>query len=194
MRSSLFSTSGVNTGGKRMAENKASFDWKAFSRKPWVIVVTGLVIPPIGIILTWLKPDWTSKKKWIATGFMVLLLIGRFNASSSVGKQQQGGGQPASSGEQSESADSAVAKKAPSTAGSADTNEDSEYQEGYRYVSEILAAAKRAPPSMKKQIMQPLRDLAQEADKGSSKRSRRFFKGASKAMDDLLQDVLKDVQ
>jgi hypothetical protein len=175
-----------------MAENKASFDWKAFSRTPWVIVVTGLVIPPLGIILTWLKPDWTSKKKWIATGFMALLLIGRFNASSSVGEQEKGGGQPASSGEHSES--SAVAKKAPSTAGSANTDEDSEFQDGYRYVSEILAAAKRAPPSMKKQIMQPLRDLAQEADKGSSKRSRRFFKGASKAMDDLLQDVLKDVQ
>jgi hypothetical protein len=176
-----------------MAENNASFDWKAFSRKPWVIVVSGLVIPPIGILLAWLKPDWTSKKKWLATGLMTLLIIGRYNASSSV-DQQQGAEEVVSADGESETTNRSVSRSTPASNASGDVDEDPEYQEGYRYVSEILAAAKRAPPSMKKQIMQPLRDLAEEAEQGSSKRSRRFFKGASKAMDDLLQDVLKDIQ
>lgn len=173
-----------------MAAESTPFDWKAFSRKPWVIAVTGLVIPPIGIILTWLKPDWSSKKKWLITGFLTLLLIGRFNAASSVDESEQVAGETVSAEDSSERSNGNTAANATS----GDIEDDPEYQEGYRYVSGILAAAKRAPPNMKTQIMQPLRDLAEEAEQGSSKRSRRFFKGASKAMDDLLQDVLNDMR
>jgi hypothetical protein len=165
-----------------MTENQASFDWKAFSRMPWVIVVTGLFSPAIGIILTWLKPDWTSKTKLIATGMLALILISRR------------GGQPASSDTPLGSADTAAANKASSTARSSDTVEDLEYQRGYRYVSEILAATKRAPPSMKKQMMQPLEDLAKEAKENSGKRSPAFYKGASKAIKDPLQDMMNELQ
>jgi len=45
-----------------------SFDWKAFCQKTWVIVVAGLALPPVGMILAWLKRDWMSRTKWIAIG------------------------------------------------------------------------------------------------------------------------------
>lgn len=51
------------------------FDWKAFSQQTWVVVAAGLFLPPIGIVLAWLKPDWTTKGKWIATGLMGLMLM-----------------------------------------------------------------------------------------------------------------------
>jgi hypothetical protein len=54
-----------------------SFNWKEFSQRTWVVVVSGLVFPPLGIFLSWRKPDWTPKAKWVATGLMGLLLIGR---------------------------------------------------------------------------------------------------------------------
>jgi hypothetical protein len=61
---------------------KRAFDWKALCQKTWVIVLSGLVIPPVGIILTWLKPGWATRTKWIATGLMCLLLVGRISSSS----------------------------------------------------------------------------------------------------------------
>ena len=33
--------------------NTEAFDRKEFSRKTWVIVVSGLLLPPVGIILSW---------------------------------------------------------------------------------------------------------------------------------------------
>jgi len=51
--------------------------WKAFSQKAWVIVIGGILFPPVGMILTWLKPGWSTRTKWIATGVLGLLLIGR---------------------------------------------------------------------------------------------------------------------
>lgn len=65
-----------------MSETSASFDWKSFSQKTWVVAVSGILLPPVGIILAWLKPDWSNKTKWIATGLMGLLLVGRFNAAN----------------------------------------------------------------------------------------------------------------
>lgn len=56
------------------------FDWKAFSRNTWLIVVAGIVFPPVGMVLTWLKPGWSNRTKWIATGLFGLLLIGRMQA------------------------------------------------------------------------------------------------------------------
>jgi len=64
-----------------MDESSSGFDWKAFSRKTWVIVVSGIVVPPVGIVLAWLKPDWSPKAKWIATGLMGLVLVGRMTGS-----------------------------------------------------------------------------------------------------------------
>jgi hypothetical protein len=58
----------------------SSFDWKAFSQKTWVIVIGGILIPPVGMILAWLKPGWTNRTKWIATGLLGLLLIGRMQS------------------------------------------------------------------------------------------------------------------
>lgn len=72
-----------------MDKESKSFDWKAFSRKTWVVVVSGIFLPPIGIILAWLKPDWSQKTKWIATGLMGLLLIGRFNASTNENAEER---------------------------------------------------------------------------------------------------------
>lgn len=73
-----------------MDKESKSFDWKAFSRKTWVVVVSGIFLPPIGIILAWLKPDWSQKTKWIATGLMGLLLIGRFNAPTDENAEKPG--------------------------------------------------------------------------------------------------------
>jgi hypothetical protein len=90
-----------------MDKESKSFDWKAFSRKTWVVVVSGIFLPPIGIILAWLKPDWSQKTKWIATGLMGLLLIGRFNASTDEiseepGRASQVSGEKESSGQRTD--------------------------------------------------------------------------------------------
>lgn len=58
-------------------DSTKAFDWKAFSQKTWVVVVAGLALPPVGMILAWLKQDWTNRTKWIAIGVFGLLLIGR---------------------------------------------------------------------------------------------------------------------
>jgi hypothetical protein len=57
------------------------FDWKEFSQRTWVVVVSGLVFPPLGIFLSWRKTDWAPKSKWIATGLMGLLLLWRMGGS-----------------------------------------------------------------------------------------------------------------
>jgi hypothetical protein len=59
-----------------MKQDSAPFDWKAYSNKTWVIVLAGLFVPPLGILLTWLKPGWTNKARWIATGLMLVMLVG----------------------------------------------------------------------------------------------------------------------
>jgi hypothetical protein len=55
--------------------SQATLDWKVFSRKTWVVVMSGLFLPPLGIVLAWLKPDWSRRAKWIATGLMGLMLL-----------------------------------------------------------------------------------------------------------------------
>lgn len=62
-----------------------SFDWKAFSQKTWVVIVAGLALPPVGMILAWLKQDWMHRTKWIAIGAFGLLLIGRMQAARDSG-------------------------------------------------------------------------------------------------------------
>jgi hypothetical protein len=56
------------------------FEWKQFSRKAWVIAICGLIFPPLGIVLTWLKPGWSNRTKWIATAVLALMLIARMKA------------------------------------------------------------------------------------------------------------------
>lgn len=56
------------------------FNWKEFSQRTWVVVVSGLVFPPLGIFLSWRKTDWAPKAKWIATGLMGLLFLGQIGA------------------------------------------------------------------------------------------------------------------
>ena len=58
-----------------------SFNWKEFSQRTWVVVVSGLVFPPLGIFLSWRKTDWAPKAKWIATGLLSLLLLWRMGGS-----------------------------------------------------------------------------------------------------------------
>lgn len=57
-------------------------DWKSFSRKTWVIILSGIFLPPVGILLAWLKPDWSQRTKWIATGLICFALFGRLNSSA----------------------------------------------------------------------------------------------------------------
>ena len=58
-----------------------AFNWKEFSQRTWVVLVCGLVFPPLGIFLSWRKPEWTPKAKWITTGLMGLLLLWRMGGS-----------------------------------------------------------------------------------------------------------------
>ena len=67
-----------------------AFDWKAFSQRTWVVVVSGLVFPPLGIFLSWRKTDWAPKAKWIATGLMGLLLLWRMGGSDKKDRQEAG--------------------------------------------------------------------------------------------------------
>lgn len=73
-----------------MSEKSGSFDWKSFTQKTWVVAVSGILLPPVGIILAWLKPDWSRKTKWITTGLMGLLLVGRLNASNDKKSEEPG--------------------------------------------------------------------------------------------------------
>jgi hypothetical protein len=57
------------------------FNWNDFSQRTWVVVASGLIFPPLGIFLSWRKPDWSPKAKWIATGLMGLLLLWRMGGS-----------------------------------------------------------------------------------------------------------------
>ena len=57
------------------------FDWKEFSQRTWVVVVSGLVFPPLGVFLSWRKTDWPPKAKWIATGLLSLLFLWRMGGS-----------------------------------------------------------------------------------------------------------------
>jgi hypothetical protein len=332
----------------------SSFDWKAFSQKTWVIVIGGILFPPIGMILTWLKPGWSTRTKWIATGVLCLLLIARNQPKKDTSEQEdqapasaqaseadnrgvevvratpsrqtdretpiakdtpaprpqdtvsvektiqpmpdlksrvrrgwtesdqayrdrifnrtvvavlehyyevpctpgdwtpmkmesasgtpneysavvtradgkkvnvrlrdknyqfvwaayEGGTSPQDAvgywlrdgriiSDQdfasfkgdvaaiaSDKAAAATTAKAKGTESSpADEREDPDYQEGYRYARGILEAAKRAPPSAKRQIMQPLVDLAAEAERGAGSKPRLFYKGVSKAMLDVM--------
>lgn len=66
------------------------FDWKEFSQRTWVVVVSGLVFPPLGIFLSWRKPGWSPKAKWIATGLMGLLLLWRMGGSEEKERPESG--------------------------------------------------------------------------------------------------------
>jgi len=334
-----------------------SFDWKAFSRKTWVIVIGGILFPPVGMILTWLKPGWSTRTKWIATGVLGLLLIGRNQPTKDVSGQEEPASvsaeaiKPDSSVEVAEATSSrhseqemlvvkktaeplpedaalvekpiqpmpdlttrvkrnwlesqqayverifnrtviavlehhygisctpgawtpteakqaygtpteyqsivtradgnkvhvrlrdkdyqfvwaayeggispqntigywlrdgsaisdhdfaifkgdvakiakgkppvnANAKSHGAIATSADDRTDPAYQEGYRYARGVLEAAKRAPPSAKRQVMQPLVDLAAEAERGSGSKPRLFYKGVAKAMSELMDNAM----
>jgi hypothetical protein len=65
-----------------VSQDNLSFDWKAFSRNTWVIVAAGLLLPPVGMILAWLHPQWATRTKWTAIGLMGLIFIGRFRSTS----------------------------------------------------------------------------------------------------------------
>lgn len=72
--------------------SKSGFDWKGLSQKAWVIVLAGILFPPMGMVLAWLKPGWSTRSRWIATGLMGLLLIGRLSSpEESQGPEQQQG-------------------------------------------------------------------------------------------------------
>lgn len=53
--------------------------WKAWSEKTWVVVVAGLVIPPVGMVLAWRKPSWTTRTKFIAIGLMSVMALSYLN-------------------------------------------------------------------------------------------------------------------
>jgi hypothetical protein len=69
----------------------SSFNWQEFSQRTWVVVVSGLVFPPLGIFLSWRKPEWTPKAKWIATGLMGLLLLWRTGGNEKKEQPESGG-------------------------------------------------------------------------------------------------------
>ena len=46
------------------------------------------MLPPLGVFLSWQKPDWSPRVKWIATGLMGLLLLWRMGGSEK--KEGQG--------------------------------------------------------------------------------------------------------
>jgi hypothetical protein len=54
-----------------------SFDWKEFSQRTWVVITAGFLLPPLGVFLSWQKPDWSPRVKWIATGLMGVLTLFR---------------------------------------------------------------------------------------------------------------------
>jgi hypothetical protein len=68
-----------------------AFNWKEFSQRTWVVVVSGLVFPPLGIFLSWRKSDWAPKAKWIATGLLSLLLLWRIGGSDKKEQPESGG-------------------------------------------------------------------------------------------------------
>jgi hypothetical protein len=86
-------------------------DWKGIAGKTWVIVVAGLVLPPLGIILAWLKPEWSHRTKWIASSLMGLVLLGQF-----VGEKKKTAEQPSAEATATADADSPVAQAAAETA------------------------------------------------------------------------------
>ncbi len=142
-----------------------AFDWKALSQNTWVIVLAGLLMPPVGMILTWLKPNWATRTKWIATGLMCIVIWTWIDGRWDRNVKPQAG-----------SDDSAE------VTGNTHEQVTSAYDDGYSYARGILAAAERAPPSAKRQIMQPLVDLAEEAERGSRTKPQQFYKGVSQAM------------
>lgn len=73
-----------------MMEADKSFSWNTFRRKVWVIALAGLVLPPVGIILAWLKPDWSRRTKWLATALMAVLLFARYRTSTAEKSQEHG--------------------------------------------------------------------------------------------------------
>lgn len=229
----------------------SSLDWNEFSQRTWVVIVSGLVFPPLGIFLSWRKPDWTPRAKWIATGLMGLLFIVQVGGRSKNETEHRGDvvktapeGEDSGSGsdKQSEEPQSAVAasdsealerqgyryvadiceaaERAPASlrnekwqplidiAAEVDQGASSrspsflagakkamrELHEGYQYVKGVWEAADRAPPALKKQAWQPLEDLAEEAKRGTSGKSRLFYAGASRAMNELLGNVLEDAK
>ena len=91
-----------------------AFDWKAFSQRTWVVVVSGLVFPPLGIFLSWRKTDWAPKAKWIATGLMGLLLLWRMGGSDKKDRQEAGATAQATAEVQQKSAEGSPAVE-PST-------------------------------------------------------------------------------
>lgn len=72
-----------------MPDNTSPVDWRAFTQKTWVIVLAGLLLPPIGMILVWLKPEWTARTKWIATGLMAVMLMGYLNGGRRELRQEE---------------------------------------------------------------------------------------------------------
>lgn len=82
-----------------MTKTGGSFNWKALTQKTWVIVLAGLIVPPVGMVLAWLKPEWTTRTRVIATGLMLLMLLGRMGSrieKNAVEKNTSGGEEQAS--------------------------------------------------------------------------------------------------
>lgn len=57
------------------AAHQGDHDWRALSQKTWMIVLAGIFMPLLGMILTWLKPGWSTKTKWVATAGMCLMTL-----------------------------------------------------------------------------------------------------------------------
>lgn len=51
-------------------------------RKTWVIVLFSIFIPPVGIVLAWINPNYSSKTKWIFTGVLAIWFIMMMASSS----------------------------------------------------------------------------------------------------------------
>jgi hypothetical protein len=110
--------------GRPNESSQQPFDWKAFSHKTWVVVVRGLLLPPVGIILAWLKPDWTTRGKWIATALLGLLLMGRLGGDKS--------SDPVSSGQSDRATDTSSRQQPARSAGSGGTMTKKEFEKEYR--------------------------------------------------------------
>jgi len=63
-------------------EQKTSgFDWNAFSQKTWVVVVSIVFLPLLGLILLWRHPTLGKRRDWWAGAIIwsVLYMAGNFN-------------------------------------------------------------------------------------------------------------------
>ena len=51
-------------------------NWLEMLHTDWVIILSLLLLPPLGLVLLWLNPAWTSRTKWYFTGVTAFALMG----------------------------------------------------------------------------------------------------------------------